>query len=416
MNKSDLSLIEKKKISLLIYTESFLNCPQAIEYLEKTALFSEFEINYLPVLNNTIEVNVEESKYNHIRECNIIYSVIELKNASGCVGTHHRQLYQNFDYLTDSELDKLAEKIIIEGNAYAAPFDIVVVSDEWAHKNPSMETQVVSFSKAKEFIRLFMINNQKFFVTPHYHIDEFYYYIFRHKYLFENFQHFWSSTVHTLNEYNDALDNRLLQFSICLDKIKSLLWFNQNNITAMHLKYHISYLILLTTGTFDNLAWIINNYYNLGMEKKMRLSIDLKKDKFINTIMIKSSALAGFIDSDIVRHKIDAIRELRDRIVHRDFVSTISSGSTKQTRRNYLMMDVELKNKLIDAGFSQSSFPFPGDSLACANINDFVDFIADSVVYITDGLLEIINNELFGGNKKITIWKMLDFPCEPYIL
>ena len=416
MNKSDLSLMEKKKISLLVYTESFSNYPQAIEYFRKTSLFGEFEINYMPILNKSIEVNVEESKYNHIREQNIIYSVIELKNGSGCIGTHHRVLYENFDHLTDSELDKFAEKIIVEGNTYAAPFDLVVVSDEWAHKNSPLPNQVVSFSKIKEFIRLFMVNNQKFFITPHYHIDEFYYYIFRHKNLFENFQHYWSSTVHTLDEFNDALDNRLLQFSICIDKVKSLLWFKQNNITAMHLKYHISYLTLLSTGIFDNLAWIINNYYNLELDKKSRLSIDLRKNKFINAVTTKSSALATFIKSDTVLNKIDAIRELRDRIVHRDFISTISSGSTKQIRQNYLMMDSELKNKLIDAGFSQSSFPFPEDSLVCADINDFADFISNSVVYITDGMLEIINNELFGGNKKITIWKMLDFPCEPYIL
>lgn len=401
---------------MLIYTESFSNCPQEIAYFEKVSLFDEFDVDYLPVLNNTIKVNVEHCKYKHIREQNIIYSVIELKRSSGCIGTHNRVLLENFDELTDTELNKLSERKIIEGNTYAAPFDLVAVSDEWASKNLPLAHNVVSLSKLKEFIRLFMINGRKFFITPHNHIDEFFYYIFRHKYLFKNFQHFWASNVHSLNEYNDALDNRLLQFTICIDKIKSLLWLPQNNNTAMHLKYHISYLTLLSTGIFDNLAWIINNYYNLRLDQKSRLNIALRKEIFIKGIKAKSPTLAAFIESNSVLNKINAINELRDRIVHRDFVKTIASGNTKQISHNYLMIDDELKDRLLNAGVSQSSFPFSNTSLVCADIGDFTNFIEESVIYITDGLLEIINNELFNGNKQVVIWKMLDFPCEPYIL
>ena len=416
MRKTDKSLFEKEKISILVYTESFSNSQQAIEYFEKIDVFDEFEINYLPILNSEIKVNVTQCNYKHIREKNIIYSTIELKNGSGCIGTHNRVLHENFDCLSDSELDVLTEKIIINGNTYAAPFDIVVVSDEWADKNTLLSGQIVSFSKIRELARLFMINNQKFFITPYFHIDEFYYYIFRHKYLFKNFQHFWASNVHALNDYNDALDNRLLQFCICLDKVKSLLWLKQNNNTAMHLKYHISYLTLLSTGIFDNLAWIINNYYVLELEKKSRLSIDLRKEKFIKSVNAKSSTLAAFISTAVVLDKIDAIREVRDRIVHRDFIKTIASGNTQQVNNNYLMIDVELKAKLVKAGFSNSSFPLSSTTFVCVNIDDFANFIETSVIYITDGLLEIINNELFGGNKQIAIWEMLDFPCEPHIL
>lgn len=416
MRKSDMSLFEKEKISILVYTESFSNFPQAIEYFEKIDSFDEFEINYLPILNTEIKVNVTQCNYKHIYERNIIYSIIQLKNESGIIGTHNRVLHENFDCLTDLELNVLTEKIIINGNTYAPPFDLVVVSDEWADKNSPLSHQIVAFSKIREFARLFMINNQKFFITPYFHIDEVYYYIFRHKYLFKNFQHFWTSNIHIVDDYNDALDNRLLQFSLCLDKVKSLLWLKQNNNTAMHLKYHISYLTLLSTGIFDNLAWIINNCYVLELEKKSRLCIDLRKEKFIKSINAKSSTLATFISTDVVLDKIDAIREVRDRIVHRDFIKTIASGSAKQVNNNYLMIDVELKAKLIKAGFSTSSIPLATTTFACVNIEDFANFIEASVIYITDGLLEIINNELFNGNKQIAIWKMLDFPCEPHIL
>lgn len=79
MDKADVSLMEREKITILIYTESFSNCPHEIEYFEKASLFNEFDINYLPILNNALKVNVAQSKYKHIREQNIVYSVIELK-------------------------------------------------------------------------------------------------------------------------------------------------------------------------------------------------------------------------------------------------------------------------------------------------------------------------------------------------
>lgn len=416
MNRTNKSIMEKNTISIAVYTESFSDLPQEIDYFKKADFFSEFNINYLPILNDNIKLDVIQGKYKHIREQNIIHSVVEFENCSGVIGTHQRLGNEEFDELTDRNLDILSEKRILEGNIYAVPFDFVVVSDEWKKQNPVFSNYVVNFTKIKEFIRLYMVNNQKFFVCPNYKIDEFFYYLYRHKQMFKNFQYFWSSNISNLCEYDDALDNRLLQFSICLDKVKSILWMKQNNITAMYLKYHMSYLMLLTTGTFDNLAWIINNNYHLNLHKKSRMIIDLKKDRFIKEVEKKSPVIAQFIKDEAVSNKITAIRELRDCIVHRDFIHTISYGDSKKNNILYLQVDDELKSKLINAGFSQSNFPISSDLFICADIDEFIDFVVNSLIFITDGVLEIINNELFEGNRQIVIWEMFEFPCEPYVL
>ena len=80
MNKDDISLMEREKISILIYTESFLSHPNALEYFKNVASFDVFEVNYLPVLDCKTKANVAQCKYKHIRERNIIHSVIELKS------------------------------------------------------------------------------------------------------------------------------------------------------------------------------------------------------------------------------------------------------------------------------------------------------------------------------------------------
>src|SRR5699024_6972640 len=121
-----------------------------------------------------------------------------------------------------------------------------------------------------------------FWLTEHASCGETLYYIYYHKKLFAAFQTFWSACVASgnLSEWEGALDDRLLLFSVCLDQAKIEAYKDQNNTTAMYLKYHVAYLLLLITGTLDNIAWLINNLYNMGMEENERNKVDLLSKDF----------------------------------------------------------------------------------------------------------------------------------------
>ena len=414
MAKEESTILEKEYLRILVHTTSLYDDIAAMAYFASLSKYKQFQIYYLPV-DGCDEINGEQpGRYKHIRDKRIIYSTIQFSDCSGCIGTHHEINGVVFEELTSSDLDRMAERIIVSGNTYAAPFDLVVVSDEWASKNGTTRNKVFAFTDLRETLRIYMIHTKQFYVSHWEQIDEFFYYVYRHKAMFRKFQPFWSSAVRSgsTDSYDDALDNRLLQFSLCIDNIKATLLKEQNNITAMQLKYHLPYLTLVTTGTFDNLAWIIHNKYGLQLH---RMKIDLKKSEYIDAVKVHSSALAAFLSDKDVQAQIDAIREIRDRIVHRDFIQTIGAES-RRTTENYLFVDAIVKEKLVKAGFPSNGLPTITHSFVCVDIKVFVEFVESIIVEIVNAILGIISKEIYGTEDDICVWQLLRFSQAPLVI
>ena len=414
MAKEVTKILEKEHLRIVVHTASFCDSADSMAYFDALSKYRQFSIYYLPAAGCTTVNGTQPGQYKHIREKHIIYSTIQFSDCSGCIGTHHEINGVVFSELNDEDLDRMAEHIIISGNTYAAPFDLVVVSDEWASGNVTAKNKVLSMTDLRETLRLYMVHTKQFYVSPCERIDELFYYTYRHKAVFCQFQPFWSSTVYSnaLDSYADALDNRLMQLLLCIDNIKIILLKEQNNITAMHLKYHLPYMTLLTTGIFDNLAWLINNKYGLQLP---RMKIDLKKPQYIDAVRTKSAVLADFLSDDSIQLKIDAIREIRDRIVHRDFIQTIRSGN-RSVSENYLFVDAVIKSKLENAGFPKSGLPDITHSFVCVDIKTFVAFVEDAVIQIVNAVLGSINLEIYGSNEEICIWKLLKLSQEPLVI
>ena len=291
-------------------------------------------------------------------------------------------------------------------------------SDEWCKEHKEYDS-VLHYSEAKEILRLFLINNKQFEVVNNFFCGEFLYYVYRHKVLFQEYQNFWSSTIQNKNETDidtaSALENRLLLFSMCIDNVSIEAYKIQNNTTAMHLLYHISYLLLLITGTFDSLAWIINNLYGLGFEVKKRQQIDLINKDFRKAVKLKSPLLHNLLSEISFINKVEAIRELRDRIVHRNFIETISSGD-KDKRKDYLWIDQTASDKLIKAGFEEKYYFMKHEDLNAIDILGFLRYLQMTTINIVDCFLKCISNEIYHTADVYSIWKMLRFPAEPYVL
>lgn len=157
----------------------------------------------------------------------------------------------------EDELDEIAEKCILH-NRLSDIFDYIVASDAWCEKHEEYDN-IISYSEAKDILRLFLIQKKDFEIVNNVYIDESLYYIYRHKELFQEYQNFWSSILKSKNNADidlaNALGNRLLLFSMCMDNASIEAYKTQNNTTAIHIKYHVSYLLLLITGSFDSLAY-----------------------------------------------------------------------------------------------------------------------------------------------------------------
>ena len=409
------SFIDKKRLSILVFTESFVQDNSALQYLIGMSSYQQFEVRFMPLLDQT-KLDIEPiGKYVLIHEGKQISVVLEYPDANSLLGFYNVGL-DGVEDPSELEIQKWAQKQILEGKERALPADIVVVSDDYGDNNYDTET-VFLFSRFKDFIRHYLIFHKNYHISKRATIDEFFYYTYRHRCVFTNFQFFWMSVIekHICEEYATALDNRLELFCICEDKIKIELYKTQNNVTAMWLKYHISYFVLLCTGILDNIAWIIDKNYGLQLEKKNKMHIDLVKNEFIHPLRNKSNSLATYISSQDIVCKILAIRELRDRIVHRDFIQTVGAEE-KHKNSNYLMIDSKLRTKMIKAGFPENGFPISLDGFACIDLFVFLDYIHSTIEQIVDNTLEIINEELFGKNEEIVIWKMYGFGKEPELI
>lgn len=402
------------QISVLVYTESFLGDELSFTYFHNAGKLEGIHIYYMPVVGDANgSFLVETGVYRSFCQEGRTFTAIQFPQCSEVVYTHNAAGSSK----TEHENNRLAEERILQGESPLELFHYVVASDQWC-KSHARDSWVISFSTCKEILRLFLVNRKRFWLTEHASCGETLYYIYYHKRLFASFQTFWSACVAggNLTDWAEALDNRLLLFSICLDQAKIEAYKDQNNATAMYLKYHISYLLLLITGTLDNLAWLINNLYNMNMEENERNKVDLLSKDFRKKVQPKSSRIYNVIKDNNFIDKIRAVRELRDRIVHRDFIHTISSRGAGGKIQNYLWADKTVVEKLEKAGFAKENFIIRISDSAASDILALIHFLQDTTIEIVNKFLIIIADEVYHSRNQYTIWKLLGFSREPYVL
>lgn len=396
-------------ISILVHTESYLDDTSVLEWFVNANKLKGINVYFMPVLTTDVKVPVTTGTYVNITANGRVHTSIELDDFSGILYVHK---YSNIE-LDDEIYFEETEKHVIKGDISFDMFNYIVFENK-ENINDKNGVPVLDFEECKAVLRLFLVHKKDFAITEHSHIDETFYYIYRHKQIFSEFQNFWSAVCNGngLNDWADALDNRLWLMAICFDNCKIEALKHQNNVTVMQLKYHISYLLLLITGTLDNLAWLINNLYELKIEEDDRKKIDLIKKAFKNIVKNKSLKLFDFLDSDLFDDKILAIRELRDRIVHRDFMKIVRSDIDSSS----LWMDNIVYDKIKVAGFSEDKIKIKTKEWCFIDTLDFINFVENIIVEIVNNILNIISREIYKSEEKYEIWSFLDLPNKPYVL
>ena len=163
------------------------------------------------------------------------------------------------------------------------------------------------------------------------------------------------------------------------------------------------------------MAWIINNLYTLGFDGKKRRQIDVINPDFRKEVAKKSAAISSLLsDADFI-NKVEAIRELRDRIVHRNFIDTISSGD-RANRQNYLWIDQVASDKLRKAGFEEKAYFIQNGDLNAVVILELLVFLQDTVVNIVNCFLNQISSEIYHNSTDDSVSKLLNLPSDPYVL
>ena len=137
------------------------------------------------------------------------------------------------------------------------------------------------------------------------------------------------------------------------------------------------------------------------------------KREFSNAISSKSNKMARVLSDENTKRRVLAIRELRDRVVHRDFIDTIST--IEQDEKIYIWIDEIAANKLLIGDLPSSAIKLKIGNCLCIDCFDFSQYLQRCVVFVVNSILEVISEEMFGVTEEYNIEKLLKFP-KPYVL
>ena len=403
--------VNKKEISILVHTESILDDPKSLDFFCSARKMLPITIYFMPITHSEKTFFLTTGKYVQQQDGNTTcVSLAFLQCAVHVCSFQETDREENLKSYAER-----AEEHILSGRFSSTLFDYIVTNQpNTVVENP--KALLVDAHQCKEILRLFLIHSKQYLITEYLSIDEFGYYLYKHREVFSEFQNYWSAvcSVGITDDWANALDNRLKLMTLCMDSCMIEANKTQNNQTAMHLQYHVAYLLLLVTGTFDNLAWIINKQYELNLTK---FDVDLRRGKFHEAIKCVSHAIYQIITDDQFITEIEAIRVLRDHVVHREFIQYVTGGDGKrQPRNSYLFIDRAVCDLLLKAGFVPDRHAHITGNNACIPFKGFVEFIREMIVRIVNTIIKVIAEEKYNSSKAYVIWKVFNFPTKPYIL
>ncbi|OEF96363.1 hypothetical protein [Desulfuribacillus alkaliarsenatis] len=199
-----------------------------------------------------------------------------------------------------------------------------------------------------------------FYLSRNYSINEGFYYLYRFKRIFDKFQYTWSVVVSThkilgddILEQFSSLSQRLEFICRSYDKISYFDLKKANNDTQSNTIYHFSYFIMLITGIFDDIAWILKHRYNLNlsnMEVGLKIPECRETNKFYNKLKSKNERICDYLINESTQNYIRLFYPLRDTLQHRRFLRgvRVKSSSDNIDKNLYLVPQkmIDYVNKL----------------------------------------------------------------------
>ena len=215
----------------------------------------------------------------------------------------------------------------------------------------------VSPSKFIEYANIIMNNWQLFFVSPNSRQDAFSFYIEQANIKFPSFlalaQHMYGKS--DLEPHFESLRRRVNYIIRSLQKIQYQFLLRRGNEGATQTEYYFGYMIMLMTGSFDSIAWIVNHHYQLKLNKAqvdLRKMSDPKNKKARTILEEQNSTLWEIIQQE--NDNINLFYPLRDSLQHRVLVE--SGQLTIATKfanhdfydNHYICLEKETSNELLD--------------------------------------------------------------------
>jgi len=200
-----------------------------------------------------------------------------------------------------------------------------------------------------------------------------------YKTLFIQFNHLrntYPDDLDTIENLLQSLNDRMILMNKAVIELKYESLRTVTNNASTEVMYHLSYFVILVTGVYDNLAWIINYLYKLGfsLEDITRNNVKLQNvynptnkpnEKYYKSLMQKAPAICNYLLSDKISCLIDFVYPLRDSIQHRSFIKPLTVSRVSSREQTPVKLVIEFPDdvrKILQRHFSPTVFGLAEDT------------------------------------------------------
>jgi len=236
-----------------------------------SALLGLYHFDFIDLL---ITPTADLAVLRHLANCGVKCAQVECCNDYWILNEPNGQrgigpIQSNIDY-TESVIPKshVTWLDFIMARNLEIDYFIVDPEDPFCDSNASRDTDV-SPEEALARVRILAVNSGLFYVTPDFRVNEGFYFLYRFKKIFRSFQKAYTTTMFletipiAAREQLDSLAQRLEFICRAADNTSYYALKRANNDNQDRALYNAAFLVMLVTGIFDDLAWLIAHMYSM---------------------------------------------------------------------------------------------------------------------------------------------------------
>jgi plasmid maintenance system killer protein len=235
---------------------------------------------------------------------------------------------------------------------------LVVGVTEPSLKCKVAKDNIVTAEQALELVRILLTAHNHYYISAELRVNEGFYYLYRFKRLFKEFQHAWTVATYAhgkglsekINDHLASLSTRLMFICRAYDKVAFLALKTANYEDQSNQLYHLVYFVMLITGVFDNLARIIKERYQLKINDRWDISLRIPQNKktteFYKKLECHDVNLHDFLTAMDTQKDIKIFYPLRDSLTHRELPTGVQLQQNSEIGKNVFELNSEIFEEL----------------------------------------------------------------------
>ena len=299
---------------------------------------------------------------------------------------------------------------------------------------------IITAEQALELVRILLTAHNRYYISAELPpVNEGFYYLYRFKRLFKEFQYAWTVATYAqgkglsekINDHLASLSTRLMFICMAYDKVAFFSLKTANHDVQNNQLYHLVYFVTLITGVFDNLAHIIKERYQLKINDRWDIGLRIPQNKeateFYKKLECHNVNLHAFLTAKNTQRDIKIFYPLRDSLVHRELPTGVQLQQDSEIGKNIFELSRETVESL--KKISDSLTFIIGGNLGFLDPLPFIKWAQEVTITLVNHVLSSIDwnsvcetlpediwskiresDQLF----KQGVWKFWGWPEEPW--